>query len=116
MPHPLRNTPLCFAFVLSVSMFGLSSPAVLAGENESLEPGRQLYLEGTQPQCGVCHTLEEAGTSGGIGPNLDNLQPTEEAVRAAVRDGVGVMPAFSDSLSQEEIEAIANYVVSVTQD
>lgn len=116
MPQSLRNKSLCLAFALLFSMPALGSPAVLAEEGESLERGRQLFLEGTQPQCGVCHTLEDAGTSGGIGPDLDNLQPTVEAVRAAVRDGVGVMPAFNDSLSDEEIEAIANYVVSVTQD
>jgi mono/diheme cytochrome c family protein len=34
-------------------------------------------------------------------------------VEAAVRGGVGVMPSFAASLSAEQIEAVAHYVVRV---
>ncbi len=30
--------------------------------------------------CGGCHTLADAGSSGAVGPNLDELQPTEAQV------------------------------------
>ena len=57
--------------------------------------------------------LSDAGSAGEIGPNLDDLMPDEARVRIAVQDGVGVMPAFGEALSEAEIDAVANYVVSV---
>jgi cytochrome c6 len=45
-----------------------------------------------------------------VGPNLDDLQPTAQAVRLAVTNGVGVMPAYGETLSAEEIEAIVQFV------
>lgn len=60
--------------------------------------------------CGGCHTLEAAGSSGQTGPNLDDLQPSEEQVAEQVRTGGGGMPSFEDQLSAEEIDAVAQYV------
>jgi mono/diheme cytochrome c family protein len=60
--------------------------------------------------CGSCHTLEAAGTSGTTGPNLDDLMPDEATVEAQVRSGGGGMPAFEGQLSDAEIEAVATYV------
>ena len=67
------------------------------------------------PNCGVCHTLGDAQTAGIVGPNLDNLQPTLEQVRNAVRQGVGAMPAYAGQLTKGEIEALATYIFEVTQ-
>ena len=63
--------------------------------------------------CGGCHTLSDAGTSGAIGPNLDDAQPDAATVKAYVRGGGGGMPAFGDNLSNAEIDAVAAYVSSV---
>jgi mono/diheme cytochrome c family protein len=60
--------------------------------------------------CGSCHTLTAAGTSGTIGPNLDESKPSKELAMERVRDGRGAMPSFADSLSPEQIEAVAEYV------
>jgi mono/diheme cytochrome c family protein len=60
--------------------------------------------------CGGCHTLEAAGSSGQTGPNLDDLQPSQEQAAEQVRNGGGGMPAFGDRLSDEEIDAVAQYV------
>jgi mono/diheme cytochrome c family protein len=62
--------------------------------------------------CGDCHTLAEANASGNVGPNLDELQPDTEEVAEQVKSGGGGMPAFEDQLSQEEIQAVAEYVSS----
>ena len=35
--------------------------------------------------CGGCHTLEAAGSSGQTGPNLDELQPSQDQVAQQVR-------------------------------
>ena len=64
--------------------------------------------------CGGCHTLEAAGSSGNIGPNLDESQPPRDLVLERVANGQGAMPSFSDSLSEEEIAAVADYVVMST--
>jgi mono/diheme cytochrome c family protein len=73
------------------------------------ELGEQVFGN-SQPPCAVCHTLEAAGAVGEIGPNLDELKPTEEQVRLAVTDGVGVMPAYEETLSEAEIAAVSQYV------
>ena len=65
--------------------------------------------------CGSCHTLEEAGASGSIGPNLDESQPSFELAIDRVTNGAGAMPAFGDSLSEEQIRDVAAYVVASTQ-
>lgn len=63
--------------------------------------------------CGSCHTLADAGSSGAVGPNLDELGPTEEQVSTIVTNGRGAMQSFSDQLSEEEIADVAAYVSSV---
>ena len=85
-----------------------------APDEAVLEAGRELFTGGAQPACGICHTLEDAETSGTLGPDLDGMQPTFEQVVAAVSSGPGVMPTYEDKLTAEEIEAIAHYVSTVT--
>jgi mono/diheme cytochrome c family protein len=63
--------------------------------------------------CGSCHTLKDAGTSGTVGPDLDQLKPTEARAERQVRNGGGVMPAFQGKLSDAEIKAVATYVSRV---
>ncbi len=65
--------------------------------------------------CGGCHTLEAAGSSGEIGPNLDESQPDQELVVDRVTNGLGGMPAFSESLDEQQIQDVAAYVVESTQ-
>ncbi len=60
--------------------------------------------------CGSCHTFAPAGSTGTIGPNLDETMPTEELVIDRVTNGMGAMPAFGDRLSEEQIQALADYV------
>ena len=62
--------------------------------------------------CGGCHTLAAAGSSGNVGPDLDQLQPSASAVAAQVTSGGPGMPSFGGSLSQSEIDALAAWVSS----
>jgi mono/diheme cytochrome c family protein len=64
--------------------------------------------------CGSCHTLADAGTSGTVGPNLDDSQPPHELVVDRVTNGQGVMPPFAGQLSDAEIQDVAAYVVQAT--
>ena len=62
--------------------------------------------------CGSCHTLADAGTSGAVGPNLDEAKPPKALVVDRVTNGQGAMPSFKDSLDSQQIEAVAEYVSS----
>jgi cytochrome c6 len=63
--------------------------------------------------CSSCHTLADAGATGNVGPNLDDLKPSYDAVEKQVTNGGGVMPAFKDTLTQKQIEDVSAYVSSV---
>jgi mono/diheme cytochrome c family protein len=63
--------------------------------------------------CGGCHTLKDAGSTGNVGPNLDQLKPSAATVSHQVEVGGGPMPAFKGTLSSAQIAAVAAYVSSV---
>jgi mono/diheme cytochrome c family protein len=64
--------------------------------------------------CGSCHTLQEAGATGTVGPNLDQAHPDYRLATARVTNGKGVMPSFKGQLSDQEIANVASYVVKST--
>jgi mono/diheme cytochrome c family protein len=64
--------------------------------------------------CGACHTLSAAGTSGTVGPNLDDAQPSYELAVERITLGQGGMPSFQDQLEPQQIADVAQYVVSST--
>ena len=111
-------------FVLIILIFSVSActdPKEVA-ESESQEATAsveqmELGLEvfNNKAQCGMCHTLQSAGSKGQIGTNLDQLKPLMPQVVSAVTNGIGVMPSFEGMLSSEEIEAVA-YFVSTSSD
>jgi mono/diheme cytochrome c family protein len=72
-------------------------------------PGRELFAE----NCGSCHTLEAAGTSGTVGPDLDQLRPDAAAVQAAIENGgtgSGAMPA--NIVRGREARQVADFVAA----
>ena len=74
--------------------------------------GLEVYTN--KAQCGVCHTLQAAGSEGEIGPNLDQLKPSIAQIIYAVTNGIGVMQAWEDILTDEEIEAVAYYIFNLS--
>ena len=76
------------------------------------DPKMDLGLEvyNNKAQCGTCHTLKEAESKGNVGPNLDQLESSIERIIYTVTNGIGVMQAWENILSKEEIEAVAYYV------
>jgi mono/diheme cytochrome c family protein len=81
--------------------------ATTAGNAGDAANGKEVF---TSAGCGGCHTFEAAGSSGGIGPNLDDLAPSFDAVVTQVTNGGGPMPAFKDQLSAQEIRDVAAFV------
>ena len=72
--------------------------------------GKQVF---TSAGCSGCHTLKDAGATGNVGPNLDQLKPSKATVAHQVEVGGGAMPAFKGKLSDAQIQAVAGYVSSV---
>ncbi len=70
--------------------------------------GEEVFL--STGGCGACHALADAGTSGSIGPNLDQTEPSYDKVVDRVTNGKGAMPAFSGRLSEQQIQDVAAYV------
>jgi mono/diheme cytochrome c family protein len=62
--------------------------------------------------CGTCHTLQEAGTSGTVGPNLDESSIDQAGAEQQISQGGGGMPPFSGQLSEEQIRNVAAFVVA----
>jgi len=94
---------------LAISACGGSGPSATGGS------GKQLFQE----NCGSCHTLAAAGTSGASAPNLDALfarqQPAtiELVVLHQIANGGGGMPA--GILSDGEAKKVAAYVASAVR-
>ena len=73
------------------------------------ERGRTLFVE----RCGVCHTLDAAGTQGAIGPNLDELQADRERVlRAIERGGTGGGSMPAGLYKGKDAQDVAEFVAS----
>jgi cbb3-type cytochrome c oxidase subunit III len=65
--------------------------------------------------CGSCHVLAAAGTTGTVGPNLDQLKPEQRAAMRQIENGGGGMPAFKGQLSDQQIQTLAKYVAESTR-
>ena len=90
------------AYVASVA--GTGATAAKSSTN-----GKDIFTA----NCGSCHTLKDAGASGTVGPNLDQLKPSFERAQRQVINGGAVMPAFKGTLTPAQITAVAKYVSSV---
>ena len=96
--------------IILVLLFLIFSISALADSKMIL--GLDVY--NNKAQCGVCHTLQAAGSIANIGPNLDQLKPSISQIIYAVMNGAGVMQAWEGILTNEEIEAVAYYVFNST--
>ena len=92
------------------TFFLIFSSSAVADDKMAL--GLDVY--NNKAQCGVCHTLQAAGSAGNIGPDLDQLKLQMSQVIYAVTNGIGVMQAWEGILTNEEIEAVAYYVFNST--
>jgi len=93
------------AYVASVAGTGSATttpPAQLGND------GKAIF----KADCSSCHTLKAAGTTGTVGPNLDQLKPKQATVVHQVTNGGAVMPAFKGKLTPAQIQAVATYVSS----
>ena len=95
-----------------LALAGMAAHASAQGDERAA--GRKLFTSGTAPSCAVCHTLSDAQAEGAVGPVLDEIKPNAERVANAVRNGLGVMPAFREKLSEADIALLSRYVARAT--
>jgi mono/diheme cytochrome c family protein len=90
---------------------GTSEKEARSGAGSLSAEGKEVFTA----NCGSCHTLKAAGTSGEVGPDLDELEPDLATVENQVVNGGGGMPAFGNEgiLNAKEIKAVATYVSAV---
>ncbi len=87
-----------------------STTTTTAGAGD-VAAGKQVFASAG---CGGCHTLAAAGASGTVGPNLDDSKPDLALVVDRVTHGKGGMPPFADSLSKQQIDDVAAFIVAST--
>ena len=73
--------------------------------------GKEVFLGASG--CTGCHTLADAGSTGTVGPNLDDAMPSFELAYDRVTNGQGGMPSFGTSLTDQQRADVAAYVSSV---
>ena len=78
----------------------------MAGEGDPAA-GKDVYASAG---CGGCHTYEAGGSTGTVGPNLDESDVDFADAAEQVANGGGGMPAFKDRLSEKEIADVAAFV------
>jgi mono/diheme cytochrome c family protein len=89
---------------------GTTAPAPSGGGGDAAA-GKQVFVSSG---CGGCHTLKAAGSSGTVGPNLDQLKPDAARVAHQVEVGGGPMPSFKSTLSPKQIQDVAAFVATST--
>lgn len=125
MPQNLvrgENVDNVAAYVASVvGKPGRDSGALFGKRIPTSTNGKEIF----GGMCGSCHTLGDAGTSGSIGPNLDEVLPGQDPASIkdsivnpnAARDpryGAGIMPVnYGHQLRPDQLEALAQYLSSV---
>ena len=93
----------------SAASTGTSSSTAAGGAENASSDGKTVFTA----NCKGCHTLKDAGATGSVGPNLDDLKPPKATVVRQVNNGGGPMPAFKGKLSDAQIDAVATYVSTV---
>ncbi|HEY7147892.1 MAG TPA: cytochrome c [Gaiellaceae bacterium] len=111
-----RAVPFAIALAALVAVGVVLAAAGCGGNGGSSEskdaagagsPGEKIFASAG---CAGCHTMEAAGATGKVGPNLDELRPNQETVTRQVRNGGNGMPSFKDKLSATEIQQVAAFV------
>jgi mono/diheme cytochrome c family protein len=99
---------------------GTTEPSAPAGDPAA---GKAIFASAG---CGTCHTLQDAGANGTVGPNLDDVLKGKDPAfiresivdpNAEIADGFapGVMPqTFGDQLDDKQLSDLVAYLADAT--
>nr|WP_207786006.1 cytochrome c [Altererythrobacter segetis] len=93
-----------------IGSFATQAHAEDAKPSAAVEAGRELFNTWS---CSACHTLTDAGSSGAVGPSLDNPKLTHDFIVNRVTNGQGPMPSFGGQIDEADIAKLADYIVAV---
>ena len=96
-----------FGLTIAIVVFGIVIPLLfLTGNHANASKqvggikltaaekhGREVFAH----SCGYCHTLAAASATGKVGPNLDELRPSEQVVLNTIKNGCVQKPATTSS-------------------
>jgi outer membrane protein assembly factor BamB len=105
-PQSASQKPVIIAYRLGATGSAPTTTPGTTTTSSATANGKQVFVS----SCGSCHTLNAAGTTGSVGPNLDDKKPNAATVERQVRNGGGGMPAFQGRLSDAQIKAVSKYV------
>ena len=105
-PQSAGQQAVIIAYRLGATGTATTTSAATTTTGGAAVSGEQVFTA----NCGSCHRLNAAGTTGSVGPDLDQLKPDAATVQAMVQSGGGGMPSFQGRLSAAEIAAVAKYV------
>jgi mono/diheme cytochrome c family protein len=133
LAHVRRLLPLVFVLVLAVgcssSKPGEKTAAPLPSTVQGTVPKEETATVPSQYKggdaaagkkvfasagCTGCHTLQDAGSTGTVGPNLDQAKPPLSLAVTRVTKGAGAMPSFKGQLSDKQIADVTAYVVTAS--
>jgi sulfite dehydrogenase len=99
-------------------LVGIVALAAACGSGGGGPPSKAELAQGKKvfvtAGCGSCHSLSAAGTKGVVGGPLDGFRFKPAFVDQRVREGGGGMPAFGKKLSDDDIKAVAAFVVNAS--
>ncbi|MHB1417892.1 MAG: c-type cytochrome [Chloroflexota bacterium] len=85
-----------------------AAPTATGASSSTLAEGQAVF----EKNCNPCHP----GGNAGAGPSLKRAQLTVARIKNQVRNGGGGMPAFgTQKISDQELDALAQYVMSLHQ-
>jgi cytochrome c oxidase subunit 2 len=116
------------AWVKKMTAPPAAAPAGGGGQTAAVD-GKTLFTQGetktAAPACGSCHKLADAGTTGGVGPDLGAVLKGKDAnfIRTSILNpnaeiakgfDKGIMPGnYGQLLSKPEVDALVKYLEEV---
>ncbi|MDX1639510.1 MAG: PQQ-binding-like beta-propeller repeat protein [Balneolaceae bacterium] len=83
-------------------------PALTEEELERMSPGERVYAT----NCRMCHGADRSGNPQSGYPSLAGIKDrlTRQYTTSVIEGGRGMMPAFESKLTEQETEALVNYL------
>jgi mono/diheme cytochrome c family protein len=106
---------------------GTAATETGGGQTGDPAAGKQIFTTTAQPPCASCHTLKEAGATGSVGPNLDEVLKGKEAnfihesivdPNAHIAQGFqpGIMPeVYGQQLNDQQLADLVAFLVQATK-
>ncbi|MDN4607039.1 cytochrome c550 [Sporosarcina highlanderae] len=109
---------LGLGLVFFMSLYGIDQKKEIAGAGEEGKTNEPAATEDFDPESfaqGQCISCHGGDLTGGVGPSLHGLKDSKETIHDIIKNGAGggMMPAFGGKLSDEQINELADYLLTL---